>query len=262
MEAERMSLDGKVVIVTGAGSGIGRETAKLLSSVGARVVIAEINEAGGNTTLEDIQAAGGLARFVHTDVASEQSVQSMVDETFGTLGSIYGLVNNAGIELEADLAQMSVADWDRILTVNLRGVFLCSRAAIPHMRKSNRGSIVNIASVHANFGFAGYSAYDASKGGIVALTRTMALENGPYQIRANAICPGYIDTAMWDAWLAGQPDPTKIERETREWHPLRRRGLPRDIAKAIRFLLSDEAEWITGISLVVDGGMSTRFFGN
>jgi 3(or 17)beta-hydroxysteroid dehydrogenase len=140
-------------------------------------------------------------------------------------------------------------------------VFLCSRAAIPHMRREGRGSIVNIASVHANFGFEGYSAYDASKGGIVAVTKTIALENGRYQIRANAICPGYIDTRMWDSWLAAQPDPEKIDRETRQWHPLGRRGTPLDIARAVRFLLSDEAEWITGISLVADGGMSARFFG-
>jgi NAD(P)-dependent dehydrogenase (short-subunit alcohol dehydrogenase family) len=256
-----MSLAGKVVIVTGAGSGIGRETAKLLCAAGAQVIIADINEIGGNSTSKEIHTAGGFARFVQTDVASDQSVRSMVDQTLGAFGSIYGLVNNAGIEFEADLAEMSAADWDRILSVNLRGVFLCSRAAIPHMRKNHKGSVVNIASVHANFGFAGYSAYDASKGGIVALTRTIALENGPYQIRANSICPGYIDTPMWDAWLATQPDPANIERQTKDWHPLRRRGLPLDVAKAIRFLLSDDAEWITGISLVVDGGMSTRFFG-
>ena len=256
-----MSLNDRVVIVTGAGSGIGRATAKLLASVRAQVVIAEINETGGRATLQEIQAAGGRARFVQTDVSSEQSVGAMVDDTISHFGSIYGLVNNAGIEIESDMSQMSVADWDRTLSVNLRGVFLASRAVIPHMRQSQRGSIVNIASVHANFGFAGCSAYDASKGGVVALTRTIALENGAYHIRANAICPGYIDTAMWDAWLATQPDPVRIEKETREWHPLRRRGLPSDIAKAIRFLLSDEAEWITGTSLVVDGGMSARFFG-
>ena len=257
-----MSLDERVIIVTGAGSGIGRETAKLLSSMGARVVIAEIKEASGRSVFKEIEAAGGSARFIQTDVANEQSVQNMIDETVSTFGPLYGLVNNAGIDLEGELAQLPAADWDRILAVNLRSVFLCSRAAIPYMKKSQRGSIVNIASVHANFGFVGYSAYDASKGGIVALTRTLAVECGPSQIRANAICPGYIDTPMWDTWLATQPDPATIEKDTQEWHPLRRRGRPLDIAKAVRFLLSDEAEWVTGISLVVDGGMSARFFGH
>ncbi|PYV45960.1 MAG: short-chain dehydrogenase [Acidobacteria bacterium] len=257
-----MSLRESVVIVTGAGSGIGRGTAKLLASEGAKIVIAEINQVGGIATLEEIISGGGTAKFIHTNVADEQSVHRMMEEAIASYGSVYGLVNNAGIELEAELSSMTVADWERILSVNLRSVFLCSRAAIPHMRRNGRGSIVNIASVHANFGFEGYSAYDASKGGIVALTRTIALENGPYQIRSNVICPGYIDTALWDSWLARQPEPEKIERETRQWHPLRRRGTPLDIAQAVKFLLSDAAEWITGISLVVDGGMSARFFGS
>ena|SRR5207247_1947371 len=257
-----MSLKERVVIVTGAGSGIGRGTAELLASEGAKIVIAEINQTGGMDTLEAIVSAGGTAKFIQTNVADEQSVRLMVEAAVACYGSIYGLVNNAGIELESELSSMTVADWDRILSVNLRSVFLCSRAAIPHMRREGRGSIINIASVHANFGFERYSAYDASKGGIVAVTRTIALENGPYQIRANAICPGYIDTAMWASWLGAQPDPEKTERETRQWHPLRRRGTPLDIARAVRFLLSDEAEWITGISLVVDGGMSARFFGS
>lgn len=256
-----MSLNQQVVIVTGAGSGIGRGTAQLLASEGACVIIAEINEQKGAETASELNRAGAAVKFVRTDVADERSVQEMVGETLSTFGSIYGLVNNAGIETSADLTTTSTQEWDRILAVNLRGVFLCSRAAIPHMRKNGRGSIVNIASVHANFAFEGCSAYDASKGGIVAVTRTIALENGPFQIRANSICPGYIDTPMWDTWLASQPDPEKIERETQEWHPLRRRGTPKDIARAVKFLLSDEAEWITGASLVVDGGLSVRFFG-
>lgn len=256
-----MSLNQQVVIVTGAGSGIGRGTAQLLASEGARVIIAEINEQKGAETASELKWDGAAVKFVRTDVADERSVQEMVGETLSTFGSIYGLVNNAGIETSADLTTTSTQEWDRILAVNLRGVFLCSRAAIPHMRKNGRGSIVNIASVHANFAFEGYSAYDASKGGIVAVTRTIALENGPFQIRANSICPGHIDTPMWDTWLASQRDLEKIERETQEWHPLRRRGTPKDIAHAVKFLLSDEAEWITGASLVVDGGLSVRFFG-
>jgi NAD(P)-dependent dehydrogenase (short-subunit alcohol dehydrogenase family) len=129
------------------------------------------------------------------------------------------------------------------------------------MRGRGEGSLVNIASIHASFAFPGYAAYDASKAGIVALTRTIALENGPYQIRANVICPGYIDTPMWDEWLAKAPDPRQMDRDTKQWHPLRRRGSPLDVAKAVKFFLSEDSAWITGTSLVVDGGLSIRYFG-
>ena len=120
---------------------------------------------------------------------------------------------------------------------------------------------MNISSVHANFAFDGWTAYDASKGGLVSLTRTLALENGPHQVRVNAILPGYIDTPLWEKWLAEQPDPEAIERDTKQWHPLRRRGTPLDVARATRFLLLDDSEWVTGATLVVDGGLSVRFFG-
>ena len=256
-----MVFEGKVIIVTGAGSGIGRGIAELLSSGGAKVAIAEIQETNGACVAQAIRRAGGVAEFFRTDVGDEASVSAMVDNTVARFGSIYGVVNNAGIIHQADMTAMTLADWDRVLAVNLRGAFLTCRAAIPHMRRAGGGSIVNIASVHANFAFDGWTAYDASKGGLVSLTRTMALENGPHGIRANAILPGYIDTPLWDAWLAGQPDPEAVERNTKTWHPLRRRGTPLDIARATRFLLSDDAEWITGATLVVDGGLSTRFFG-
>lgn len=257
-----MSLKDRVVIVTGAGSGIGRGIAELVAADGALVAIAEIQEEAGAAVAESIRRAGGVAEFIATDVAAEDSVNRMVAQVVERFGSIYGLVNNAGIagtQVEAD--RMPTEEWERVLAVNLRGAFFGARAAIPHMRRFGKGSIVNIASVHAQFAFAGWAHYDASKGGLVSLTRTLALENGPYQIRANAILPGYIDTPLWDAWLARQPNPEEIETATREWHPLRRRGTPADIAKAVRFLLSDDAEWITGATLVVDGGLSVRYFG-
>ncbi|MEW5978420.1 MAG: SDR family NAD(P)-dependent oxidoreductase [Acidobacteriota bacterium] len=257
-----MSLQERTVIVTGAGSGIGRATAELVASQGAQVVLAEIHEEHGCQVEESIRGQGGRATFIQTNVADESSVNRMVQKCLEVYGSLYGLVNNAGIEIEADILSTSPQEWDRILSVNLRGVFLCARSVLPHLRRSGRGSIVNIASVHANFGFEGCSAYDASKGGVVSLTRTIALENGPYQVRANSISPGYIDTAMWDAWLAARPDPARIDQETRQWHPLRRRGAPQDVARAVRFFLSDESEWITGANLVVDGGLSARFFGS
>ena len=256
-----MPIESNVVIVTGAGSGIGRGIAGMLARDRARVVIAEKDEARGASVLEEIRGSGGEALFLPTDVADETGVAAMVEKTLSQWGRIYGLVNNAGILKEADLASMPAAEWDSVLSTNLKGAFLCCRAVLPAMRKERLGSIVNIASVHANFAFERHAAYDASKGGMVALTRTLALENGPYQIRANVVCPGYIDTPMWDEWLASLPDPDKIERETREWHPLKRRGTPRDVAMAVRFFLSEDSEWITGASLVVDGGLSVRYFG-
>jgi NAD(P)-dependent dehydrogenase (short-subunit alcohol dehydrogenase family) len=256
-----MSLQTKVVIVTGAGSGIGRATAKHLAEAGAMVVIAEVNTERGEAVQREIERDGGAALFLAADVSDERSVEAMVEAAVSHFGSLFGLVNNAGIDIEADLLATTSSDWERVLATNLRGVFLCSRAAVPHMRRAGKGSIVNIASVHAQFGFEGCSAYDASKGGVVSFTRTIALENGPYGVRVNSISPGYIDTPAWDAWLASRPDPASLDREPTKWHPLRRRGLPSDIAKAVKFFLSEDSEWITGSNLVVDGGLSTRFFG-
>ena len=257
-----MSVKDRTVIVTGGGSGIGRGIAELLAADGARVALAEINETNGAAVADEIRRRGGVAEFIPTDVASEASVNSMVGAVVARFGSLYGLVNNAGIagsQIEAD--RMPTEEWDRVHAVNLRGAFYCARAAVAHMRRFGKGSIVNIASVHAQFSFAGWAHYDSSKGGLVSLTRTLALENGPHGIRVNTISPGYIDTPLWDAWLAKQPDAAEIEAATRSWHPMRRRGTPADIAKAARFLLSDDAEWITGINLVVDGGLSIRYFG-
>jgi NAD(P)-dependent dehydrogenase (short-subunit alcohol dehydrogenase family) len=256
-----MSLLNRVIIVTGAGSGIGRGIARLLALDGAKILLAEINPEAGKEVEGEIRGEGGTAYFIETDVSDEAAVESLIEQSIDRFRTIDGLVNNAGIAFVKDLESMSAAEWDRVLSINLRSVFLCSRAVLPHMRKHGGGAIVNIASVHAYFAFSGFSAYDASKGGIVAVTRTIALENGPFKIRANAICPGYIDTAIWEEWLQQQSDPDRIEKETTQWHPLRRRGRPLDVAKAARFLLSDESEWITGTSLIVDGGLSTRFFG-
>ncbi len=256
-----MSLAQRVIIVTGGGSGIGRGIAELLAKDGARVVIAEIDPSCGTRVADEIKRAGGEALFIETDVSREDSVCGMVEMTLSQWGEVYGLINNAGIVKESDLSTLASEDWDLIQSVNLRSVFLCTRAVLPPMRKKAEGSIVNISSVHGLFGFAGNAAYDASKGGMISLTRTIALENGAYQIRANVICPGYIDTPMWDEWLTTLPDPEKMDRETKEWHPLKRRGTPMDVAKAVRFLLSDDSEWITGTCLIVDGGLGIRYYG-
>jgi NAD(P)-dependent dehydrogenase (short-subunit alcohol dehydrogenase family) len=253
------SLEDKVIIVTGAGSGIGWAIAQLASREGATVVAAEIHPENGARCADEIRTSGGTAAFEQTDVADSASVDAMVVKTLETFGRIDGLVNNAGIDDEKETTSFSPEDWRRTIDINLGGTFFCSRACLPTLRKLG-GVIVNMASVHAMFGFSGAAAYDASKGGIVALTRSLAVENGPHGIRVNAICPGYIDTPLWDRDLATYPDPKKLDRLTRENHPLGRRGTPKDVAQAARFLLSDESSWITGTTLVVDGGMGAKFF--
>ncbi len=253
------TLDGQVVIITGAGSGIGRGIALLAAQEGAAAMIAEIDAESAARSADEIRAAGGSSAFVETDVADAASVGAMVEKTLATFGRIDALVNNAGIDVEGETTAFGTETWRRVLDINLGGAFLCSRACLPSMRKQG-GAIVNIASVHALFGFSGAAAYDASKGGVVALTRSLAVENGPHRIRVNAICPGYIDTPLWEKALAQFPDPPKMDRQTRQSHPLGRRGTPKDVAQAARFLISDEANWITGTTLVVDGGMSAKFF--
>ena len=253
------TLDGHVVIVTGAGSGIGKETALLTAREGASVVVAEGDAKKGTAAANEILASGGQSVFIETDVADEDAVAAMVTETLNTFGCIDALVNNAGIDLEGPTTSFSTENWKQVIDINLGGAFLCSRACLPALRRQG-GAIVNIASVHANFGFAGAAAYDASKGGMVSLTRSLAMEHAPDQVRVNAICPGYIDTPLWDHFLAQESDPEKIDRITRDSHPLRRRGIPLDIAQAVRFLISNESTWITGTTLVVDGGMGAQFF--
>lgn len=253
------TLEQQVVIVTGAGSGIGRGIAHLAAKEGAAVMIAEINSDSAARSDAEIRAAGGKSAWVETDVADEASVAAMVAKTIETFGRIDALVNNAGIDVDGETTAFSTETWRRVIDINLGGVFLCSRACLPALRKQG-GAIVNIASVHATHGFPGAAAYDSSKGGIVAMTRSLAIENGPHQVRVNAICPGYIDTPLWEKCLAAEKDPERIDRQTREGHPLRRRGTPEDVAKAARFLICDEASWITGTTLVVDGGMGAQFF--
>ncbi len=253
------TLEQQVVIVTGAGSGIGRGIARMAAREGASVMIAELNSESAAGTDDELRAAGGKSAFIETDVADEASVEAMVKKTIETFGRVDALVNNAGIDLEGETTAFSTQTWRRVIDVNLGGAFLCSRSCLPALRKQG-GAIVNIASVHAMYGFAGAAAYDSSKGGIVALTRSLAVENGPHQVRVNAICPGYIDTPLWETFLAEEEDPEKTDRLTRESHPLRRRGTPQDVANAARFLISDEASWITGTTLVVDGGMGSQFF--
>jgi NAD(P)-dependent dehydrogenase (short-subunit alcohol dehydrogenase family) len=253
-----MRLQGRIALVTGASSGIGRGIALAFAREGARLVLGDLSAEPRRgkyhetdtrtTTASEIERLGGEALFVPADVSEERNVQALVDAAAGRFGGLDILVNNAGIYVHAGLEALSVADWDRVTAVNLRGLYLGSKLALPLLKRSAHGRIIHIASVHAYGGGAG-PAYAPAKAAAVNLARDGAVELGRYGITVNAVCPGYVETAIQD-YLT----PEQIEA-CRQRTPLPRLGKPSDIAAACVFLASDEAEWITGASLVVDGGM-------
>lgn len=247
-------LDNKVALITGAASGIGAGIAEQFSEAGATVVLFDINGEGARS-MEQRLGQRGRALAISGDVSCEEDVKAAVEQTVRAYGALDILVNNAGIEVPGTIVEMTSSDWDRQLEVNLKGVFLFSKYAIPHLR-GRGGAIVNISSVHAFVAYEGNAAYDASKAGMIGLTRALALDHGREGIRVNAICPGYIDTPLMDQWLRAQPDAAAAMRQVLSFHPLGRIGTPRDVADAALFLASDAASFISGTFLVVDGAMT------
>jgi meso-butanediol dehydrogenase / (S,S)-butanediol dehydrogenase / diacetyl reductase len=249
-----MRLDNKVALVTGGAMGIGAGIAQKFSESGAAVVIFDVNGEMALRMAEKLRAAG-RALAIQGDVTNEDQVKAAVEQTVAEFGSLDVLINNAGIDVEGPAVAMSASVWDRTLDVNLKGAFLCAKHAIPRMR-GRGGAIVNISSVRAFVSYEGNAAYDASKAGMLGLTRALALEHGRDGIRVNAVCPGYISTPMTDDWLKAQPDPAATLKQVLSIHPLGRMGTPLDIAEAALFLASDAASFISGTYLVVDGAMS------
>jgi NAD(P)-dependent dehydrogenase (short-subunit alcohol dehydrogenase family) len=247
-------LDNKVALITGAAAGIGAGIAERFVEAGAAVVLFDVNGEGARGMEEKLRRSG-RALAVAGDVCCEEDVKAGVEQTVRAFGTLDILVNNAGIEVLGAIVDMTSSDWDRQLNVNLKGFFLFSKYAIPHLRRHG-GAIVNISSVHAFVSYEGNAAYDASKAGIIGLTRALALDYGREGIRVNAICPGYIDTSIMDAWLRAQPDAAAAMRQLLSFHPLGRIGTPRDVADAALFLASDAASFISGTFLVVDGAMT------
>jgi NAD(P)-dependent dehydrogenase (short-subunit alcohol dehydrogenase family) len=249
-------LEGRVAIVTGGASGIGRASAELFAREGARVVVSDVQEDLGNEIVERIRAGGGDAVFVRADVSSEADVRAMVNAAVGRYGRLDVLFNNAGIEGEMGVptAELSLEIWNRIVAINLTGVFLGCRYAIPEMLRGGGGAIINNASVAGLVGFAGIPAYAASKGGVVQLTRTTALEYAQQNIRVNCLCPGVIDTPMV---RRAAPNEEAIGG-FREFEPVGRLGRPEEVAALALFLASDEASFITGAIIPVDGGFVAR----
>jgi NAD(P)-dependent dehydrogenase (short-subunit alcohol dehydrogenase family) len=250
-----MRMQGKVAVVTGAATGIGRAIALRLAAEGAAVVVADIDGAGAERTAGEIAAAGGRAEHRACDVSDAAQVEAVMAAAEG-LGGPHGIVSNAAVQYERTIEDTPPEDWDRVLGVNLKGVFLCARAAIPRMRRLGGGSIVNMASVNGFWVEPALGAYCAAKGGVINLTRAIALENGRYGIRCTCICPGYIDTGMAQRYFDIQDDPGAARVEAGALHSLGRIGTPEEVAAMALFLCSDESAFCTAQPFIVDGGLS------
>lgn len=245
-------LDGKVAIVTGAASGIGLATAKLFAVEGARVIVADWENDPGRHVVTEIKSAGGEAEFIRVDVSDHEDVQAMVNETVAQFGGLDIIFNNAGVEGEqAPTGDCTLDNWHRVIGINLTGVFLGMKYAIPEMLKRGGGSIINNASVAGIVGFMGIPAYSASKGGVIQLTKTAALEYATQGIRVNAICPGVILTPMVERFLGGSAD---VQKAFEAMEPVGHFGTPEDIAQMALFLAGDDSKFCTGAPFIVDGG--------
>jgi len=253
-----MRLAGKVAIITGAGAGIGRATALLFAKEGAEVVVADFDPEGGKETVRLIEEKGGRAIFLPVDVSKAADVKRMVKTTVERCGRLNILVNNAGIYTQADVVQATEEEWDRILDVNLKGVFLCSKYSIPEMIKGGGGSIVNIGSEAGIVGIKNQVAYNVSKSGVIALTRSMALDFAPHNIRVNCLCPGRTLTPLVEQVITEAQDPESMRRALEDDRPLKRMGRPEEIAAGILYLASDESSYATGSILSIDGGYTAQ----
>lgn len=245
-----MRISDKVAIITGAASGIGRTTAILFAKEGGKVVVADKNEVGGNETVDLIRSDGGQAIFDYVNVTSATDIQGMVKTTINTYGKLNILVNNAGIAIRLPVVDLSEEDWDRNIDVNLKSIYLSSKYAIPRMIKNGGGSIVNIASIYGIVGGRVRAAYAASKGGVVNLTRSMALDYALHKIRVNCVCPGFVNTPLLKNILKNKEEYQALA----DLHPMGRLGDMLEIALGVLYLASDESSFVTGIALPIDGG--------
>jgi len=247
-------LEEKVAIVTGAGSGIGAGITKLFAKEGAKVVLADWHPENAEKVASEIRAAAGQAVAVKCDVSDAKDAEALIAAALAQFKKIDILVNNAGVYVPDSVERVSEAEWDKVMSVDLKGVMLCSKYAIPHMRKQGKGKIINIASIAGEVGLAQSAAYCAAKGGVILLTKEMALDYAKDRINVNAICPGVIVTAMTEDMRRDKQTADGLMQQT----PLGRFGQPEDIAYAALYLANDESDFVTGTALVVDGGWTIK----
>lgn len=255
-----MRLADKVALITGAGSGIGRASALRFAAEGACVVVVDWKPDGGRETAVRIEADGGRALFVQADVSQEADVQRMVAAAVETYGRLDILFNNAAIQVFGTIPETPTSDWNKVLDVNLKGVYLGCKYAIPQMIAQGSGCIVNMSSTLGLVGDPTMPAYGATKGGILAMTKAMAQAHGRQNIRMNCLCPGDVDTPIVQEYFDQQPDPAAARRQVAAHYALGRIAQPDEIAHVALFLASDESSFLTGSAIVVDGGLTSRCY--
>jgi len=253
-----MRLEGKVALVTGAGAGIGRAVALAFAKQGAKVVLADNNPIAADAVVDEICQGGGTAVRAVGDVSDSQDARQFVQTAIEAFGHLDILVNNAGIYVQGDALATPEGDWDRLMAVNLRGVFLCSKFALAEMVRKGGGTIVNIASEAGMVGIAGQVAYNASKAAVLSMTRSMAVDHAAQGIRVNAVSPGTTFTPLVEAAISRAKDPDQARRKLEAVRPLNRLGRPEEIAAAVVFLASDDCAYATGSNVVVDGGFTAQ----
>ena len=258
-----MRLRDRVAIITGGGSGIGRATALVFAKEGARIVVADVDLKRGEETVNTIKKSGGESLLIETDVTKSSSVENAVTETISRFGKVDILHNSAGVDLfvinpraDGTAAGTLEEDWDKLLAINLKGTFLFCKYTLPYMMKQKSGVILNMGSEYGLVGGLASAAYCASKGGVVMLSKQMAIDYAPYNIRVNCICPCNVETPLMEKGLATTEDPKTAKQTWMNIMPLRRFSKPEEIAAAALYLASDDASFITGTSFVIDGGVT------
>lgn len=249
-----MRLKNKTAVITGAGSGIGRETAQLFAKEGARVVVVDVDEDGGQETVRSIKEAGGSSAFIKCDVTDPEDVQKMVQTVLDSFNCIDVLFNNAGISGVGKLHDLDLETWKKVMNVNVNGLFLVSKYIVPHMIEQKSGSIINMSSCIAEIGLADRAVYAASKGAVLSLTKSMQVDYASHNIRVNALMPGTIYTPFVEDYLSKDPDPDAAVEAIKQRQLSNELGKPIDVAYAALYLASDESKFMMGAPFMIDGG--------